>query len=137
MSPFRHVEVPYFSQWASPDWVRPIVEEGADPCDDPMWAVAGFEAPDEYRFWSWKTCGLACLESVLSHWGFEVPSRADLVRSALTWGAYRKVGPNRAEGLTYGPFAEWVGSEFGLEAEVHRQLPLDEIADQVDERSVV
>ena len=38
----RHTGVPYYSQWGSPEWVQPIVEEDADPCDDPAWQRSGF-----------------------------------------------------------------------------------------------
>ena len=124
--------VPYFSQWMSPDWVRPIVEDGADPCDDPRWPDAGFDTADEYRFWSRRICGLACFESVLTYWDIEVPTRAELVRSAVKWGAYRQVGPDEVEGLTYAPFAEWVGCDFGMDAEVHGRLPLTDVPALLD-----
>jgi hypothetical protein len=42
----RHIGVPYYSQWGSPDWVRAIVEEAADPCDDPHWRQSGFAEPE-------------------------------------------------------------------------------------------
>jgi hypothetical protein len=45
---------------------RAIVVDTPDPCDDPLWSEAGFGSEDEYRFWSRRICGLACLQSVLA-----------------------------------------------------------------------
>lgn len=135
MTGFRHQNVPYFAQWASAAGVRAIVEHGADPCDDPLWSDAGFDSEDEYRFWSRRICGLACLESVLTYWAIDLPSRAELLRAALRWGAYRQVSPDKVEGLTYAPFADWVTSDFGLRAEAHGRLPLPELPLHVDDAS--
>lgn len=132
MTGCRHLDVPYFAQWASAEGVRAIVEDGADPCADPDWTSAGFETPDEYRFWSRRICGLACLQSALTYWGLDVPIRSVLLRSALKWGAYRLIGTDRVEGLTYAPFADWVASEFGLTGVVHGHLPLDQVPCRVD-----
>lgn len=137
MTGFRHHDVPYFAQWASPAGVRAIVEDGDDPCADPLWREAGFSSEEEYRFWSRRICGLACLQSVLAHWAFDVPSRAELLRAALEWGAYRQVSLDKVEGLTYAPFAQWVTHELGLRAEVHGRLPLADLARHVADRSFV
>lgn len=137
MTGFRHQNVPFFAQWASPRGVRAIVVDGADPCDDPLWSEAGFDSEDEYRFWSRRICGLACLQSVLAYWALDVPSRAELLRAALKWGAYRRVLPDRVEGLIYAPFAAWVTRELGLHAEVHGRLPLADLARHVADGTFV
>src|ERR1700742_4954559 len=54
----RHTDVPYYPQWGSPDWVRAIVDDDADPCDDPAWQRSGFTDPERYRFWADRLCGL-------------------------------------------------------------------------------
>jgi hypothetical protein len=64
----RNTGVPYYSQWGSPDFVRAIVEDNADPCDDPAWQRGGFTDPERYRFWAKRLCGLTCLESALDFW---------------------------------------------------------------------
>jgi hypothetical protein len=127
-APVERRQVPYFSQWMSPAAVRAIVEDGADPCDDPAWPAAGFDSAADYRFWAVRTCGLACLESILAFWEIPTPSRAELVERALKWGAYRHDGPGRVEGLIYRPFADWVACDFGLQADVHPHLDLDAVA---------
>jgi hypothetical protein len=131
-----HQAVPYFAQWGSAEGVRAIVEDGADPCADPAWADAGFDNEDEYRFWARRICGLACLESVLTHWSIPAPPRADMVRSALKWGAYR-LTENRLEGLTYTPFADWVQADFGIQVEIHPRLPAESVGALLDSDSFV
>ena len=54
MTLFRHQDVPYHSQWRSPELVADIVEKRIDACDDPRWQENGFDDGDQYRFWSWK-----------------------------------------------------------------------------------
>jgi len=64
----RHAGVPYYTQWGSPEWVGPIVEQHRDPCDDPEWRRSGFMNPERYRFWAKRLRGLTCLESALDYW---------------------------------------------------------------------
>ncbi|XBS70674.1 hypothetical protein ABK905_05885 [Acerihabitans sp. KWT182] len=56
---------PYVSQWAAPALNQRILA-GGDPCSDPQWqASSGFLDAQEYRYWSWRICGIACFQSVL------------------------------------------------------------------------
>lgn len=107
---------PYHSQWSDPDWNLPIVEQGVDPCLDPVWSKHGFNSPEEYRFWARRSCGLACLESVLDFCNITRPSRFLLLQAALRWGVYR-VGPDRSVfGLIHQPFVEWLEKDFSIPA---------------------
>ena len=74
----RHAGVPYYSQWGSPEWVRHIVEQQGDPCDDPAWRRSGFDDPERYRFWAKRLCGLTCLESALDYWRIGHAPRAEM-----------------------------------------------------------
>ena len=40
---FRHLDVPYHSQFSAPAYARGIVEDGADSREDPRWAESGFD----------------------------------------------------------------------------------------------
>jgi hypothetical protein len=124
--------VPYYSQWGSPDWVGPIVEDGADPCDDPAWQRSGFTEPDRYRFWAKRLCGLTCLESALDFWGIEHASRAALLDEALAHEVYRLRDDGGVDGLIYQPFAGWLGRAFGLEVSVLPAISIEEIAARID-----
>ncbi|WP_422393450.1 hypothetical protein [Mycetohabitans endofungorum] len=45
----RHTRVPYYAQWDSPEWMLPIVELGADLCEDRDWRRSGFPSPTTTR----------------------------------------------------------------------------------------
>ncbi|HEX7909258.1 MAG TPA: C39 family peptidase [Paraburkholderia sp.] len=124
----RHAGVPYYTQWGSPAWVRQIVEQHGDPCDDPDWQRSGFSDPERYRFWAKRLCGLTCLESALDYWRIEHAPRAVLLDEALRHGAYRMRDDGGVDGLIYQPFAAWAANAFGLQVDVLPQIPLEAIA---------
>lgn len=128
----RNTGVPYYSQWGSPEWVRPIVEDNADPCDDPAWQQTGFTEPDHYRFWAQRLCGLTCLESALDYWGIAHAPRASLLEEALRHEVYRMREDGGVDGLIYRPFAGWAQQAFGLEVDVLPEVELQEIAARID-----
>ncbi|HEX3381996.1 MAG TPA: C39 family peptidase [Paraburkholderia sp.] len=128
----RHAQVPYYTQWGSPEWVRDIVEQQRDPCDDPHWQRSGFADPERYRFWAQRLCGLTCLESALDYWRIEHAPRAALLDDALQHGVYRLRDDGGVDGLIYSPFADWAGGAFGLDIEVLPQASLEEIAGRLD-----
>ncbi|MGF6758658.1 C39 family peptidase [Paraburkholderia sp. GAS42] len=132
MPVLRHFDVPYYTQWGSPEWVRAIVEDNADPCDDPAWSRTGFTEPARYRFWAKRLCGLTCLESALDFWGIEHASRAALLDEALRRGVYRMRNDGGVDGLIYRAFAQWMAEAFGLRAEVLPEAGIEEIASRLD-----
>jgi len=134
---FRHRDVPYYTQWGSREWVRAIVEDAVDPCLDPHWRRSGFSDQERYRFWASRLCGLTCFESMLDHWGFARGSRAALLDDALRHGVYRMRDDGGVDGLIYRPFADWVGGAFSLRVEVEPDVPLREIAGNIDENTMV
>jgi hypothetical protein len=132
----RHFGVPYYSQWGSPEWVKPIVEENTDPCGDPAWQRSGFTDADRYRFWAKRLCGLTCLESVLDYWDIAHGSRADLLDEALRHEVYRMREDGGVDGLIYRPFATWTEQAFGLQVEVLPEAGLEEIAARIDNETL-
>jgi len=132
----RHTQVPYYTQWGSADWVRRIVEDNVDPCDDDKWQHSGFTDPDRYRFWAKRLCGLTCLESALDYWGIGRPSRADLLDEALRHGVYRLRDDGGVDGLIYRPFAEWVGATFGVHVAIFAETSIEAMAEQLGATSV-
>jgi len=133
---FRNLDVPYYSQWSSPAHGRRIVEEQADPCDDPHWRTSGFDDPDEYRFWARRICGLACLKSLLECWNLGTRSHASLLASAIASGSYVRHADGRVEGLLYAPFAHWVGADFGIKVEILGCHSLDELVSHVSDNAM-
>ncbi|MFM0737594.1 C39 family peptidase [Paraburkholderia xenovorans] len=132
----RHADVPYYTQWGSPEWVREIVEQQRDPCDDPDWQRSGFTDPERYRFWAKRLCGLTCLESALDYWRIAHAPRSALLDDALRHGAYRLRDDGGVDGLIYRPFAVWVNEAFGLQVDVLPQAPLEEIAARIDSETL-
>ncbi len=134
---FRHLGVPYYSQWAAPGHARRIVEEQADPCEDPGWTASGFDDADDYRFWASRICGLACLKSVLHFRNLGRPSHATLLEEAVAAGCYVRHDDGRVDGLIYAPFARWVGARFGLDVQVLGQHPADELLSRIGADAMV
>lgn len=107
--------VPYRAQWESPDLVADILSGALRASDDPLWARSEADSVDEYEFWSWRACGMACLKMALAYWGHEEPPLVQLAEEASAHGAYlrHETGVN---GMIYAPFASYVEQRFGLTA---------------------
>lgn len=130
---FRHCGVPYYSQWADPAFARLIVENRADPCLDPTWRTTGFDDEDDYRLWSRRICGLACLRSILAHWQLGRQTHRELLEGALRWGSYVVHPDGRVDGLVYAPFAAWLQGVFGLQVEIYPLNPLHDLTNEISD----
>lgn len=129
--------VPYHCQWADRDLVDGIVSGRVDARADAKQGTFCFGGPDEYEFWARRTCGLACLESVLDALGIARPSRAELLKQSMAHGAYRLDPGGAVQGLIYRPFLTWVKSAFGLSGRVLEHCTLDAVAQELDGGSLV
>ena len=105
---------PYHSQWSDPAWVEAIAVGNVDPCADPTWLKHGFPSEPDYRYWTKRVCGLACLESILDHWCIPRPNRFVLLQEAIRNAVYVPKDDGSVLGLVYRPFATWIGDHFGL-----------------------
>lgn len=121
----RH-EVPYYSQWESADLVPDLLAGRVKAEDDPFWRRFGAESAEEYAFWSWRICGMACLRMALEYWGLEPPNPMALVREFEDAGAYVR-RDDGVDGLIYAPFASRAAERWGLETEVRGELAAEEI----------
>ncbi|MGH3826333.1 MAG: C39 family peptidase [Pseudonocardiaceae bacterium] len=122
----RH-RVPYFSQFASPDLVTAFVEDTTPAKDDPRWAESGADTPEEYAYWAWRGCGIACLRMVLAARGETPPPAVPLARECLRHGGYVRRG-DQLLGLIYTPFTAWIEPAFGLKSQVRTELLVDQLA---------
>ncbi|MCR5942716.1 hypothetical protein FG152_18130 [Ochrobactrum sp. XJ1] len=111
--------VPYFSQWETPEMTLPVLAKGAVALlDDPLWQRSGAESVEEYAQWAVNLCGMACLKMILATRG-EDHSALELARACTRYGGYVVSADGISiKGLIYAPFAELVSSQFGLKAEV-------------------
>lgn len=112
-------DVPYFSQWESPDLTLAVVAQGeAALRHDPLWAASGAASIEEYVTWAAHVCGMACLKMVLAARGKLVPTLT-LARGCTTHGGYVvDPGSGAIKGLIYAPFVRFVAEAFDLRAAV-------------------
>ncbi|WP_184356946.1 C39 family peptidase [Rhizobium sp. BK602] len=113
-------DVPYFSQWETPDMTLAVVAEGAQAAllKDPLWASSGAHNVEDYARWAGNLCGMACLKMVLAaRTGRAIPIM-DLAMGCREHGGYVEEPDGRIKGLIYAPFIPFVRDRFGLDARV-------------------
>ncbi|MEU4581176.1 C39 family peptidase [Kitasatospora aureofaciens] len=129
-------EVPYRAQWESPELVRDIVDGRLDAARDPRWGQSGAATPEEYSWWSWRLCGVACLRMALEHWWGVTPTAMALAGECVAAGAYVRDGES-LRGLVHTPFAEYVRRRWGLTARAAELTPAEVAAEVADGRLVM
>lgn len=122
--------VPYYSQWESPDLVPQIVTRETRAADDPLWERSGAASPDDYEWWSWRLCGMACLRMALDYWRGVAPPAVTLAAECVAAGAYVKRNGG-LDGLIYAPFATYARDRWGLFAESRPTLPAAQLPDHI------
>lgn len=86
MVPF---EVPYVSQFASPDLINDYIHHGYDGTQDPNWGDFGAPTPEDYAFWAPRVCALACLRMAIMAFDMGEPTLWQLVQRGLEFDGYR------------------------------------------------
>lgn len=87
-SPATVHDVPYFSQWESPELVPEFITGARSAADDPLWPGSGAASASEYEFWARRLCGMACLRMALKHWRGTTPPSVTLASECVQAGAY-------------------------------------------------
>ena len=119
-APRNHMlATPYFPQWESPEMVAGIVQGKLCAQDDPNWRESGAVTQDEYAFWSFACCGMACLKMALARRTGQVHQTVALAHQAEGYGGYVSDG-TAIDGLYYKPFCQYLKERFGL---VARSVP--------------
>ncbi|MBD0694341.1 C39 family peptidase [Streptomyces sp. CBMA123] len=129
-------EVPYRAQWESAELVRDIVDGRLDAARDPRWGQSGAATPEEYAWWSWRLCGVACLRMALEHWWGVTPAAMALAAECLAAGAYVRDGES-LRGLVHTPFAGYARRRWGLAARAAELSPAQVGAEVADGRLVM
>ncbi|MGW7514212.1 C39 family peptidase [Streptomyces sp. NPDC054796] len=126
--PLTQRRVPFYAQWESHHLVGAIIGGTASARDDTKWKQSGAQSIDEYEYWSWRCCGMACLNMALDYWlGFTRPTVV-LAKECLAAGGYI-MRDDQLIGLIYDPFCLYVKDRFGIVAETHAALSLRDIRD--------
>lgn len=133
---FLHKNVPYFSQWESPELVEKIINQEMGGDEDPKWRKSGAKTKDEYAAWSWNGCGMACTKMLVAHlWDREVPL-VELGKKCAEYGGYT-LPVEDSNGLIYGPYVKFVKEELGLKAKPTIPLLIREIIENLSEGKYV
>lgn len=125
---FVHQNLPYFSQWESPELVEKIVTRQIQAKDDPHWKKSGAKDVEEYTSWSWSCCGMACLKMILAHKNNEIIPLVTLGKQCLKYGGYKLPLENHP-GLYYKPFVRFIKEEYGLSGKPTSALTMAEAKD--------
>ncbi|MFE6890838.1 peptidase [Streptomyces sp. NPDC057694] len=120
---------PSHTQFASPDLVGPIVNDGFDRALDPAWADSGAATVEDYARWCGHLCGATCLRMAL---GAGAPSLFQLRDGAVKFGAYTVDADGDIHGMIYAPAVEYLRAAHGVDAAVHRELTADGIGELLD-----
>ena len=135
-APLKVAEVPYFSQWESPELVPDFLSGRLRASADPRWVQSGADSPAEYEFWSWRACGVACLRMLLQWWNGDTPAAMPLVRECRAAGAYVVEGTAEqpgVRGLIDRPFCDYLDRRWGLDARVFTDTGIEDVASQLTE----
>jgi len=127
------LNVPYYAQVASPEWIPRILDDQIAAGEDPGWLAYGAVSTDEYAWWVPRACGMVCVKMVVEALGGPKLKVMDWVRRGLDKKGYL------IEQDAYGDWVEkgWVHScmvdlieEEGFKAHM-REANLEDIGIQV------
>ena len=107
-------EVPYYAQAASRELLRPIIEEGFDPEQDPNWSCYGAANPGEYAHWVLRACGIICVKMCVEALGGSQLSVHGWIKRGLDRDGYLTVdhdGVLEERGWVHRVLAELIEAE--------------------------
>ena len=135
-SKFILEQTPYYSQFASANLVGPIVNKEIPTSEDPLWHESGATTIEEYEFWAWNLCGMACLKSVLDSEGILSKTLIELAKQCVTYGGYRLLDDD-VDGLFYREFVDFVLTEYGIRGDVIKSLTVERIVAEISKENFV
>jgi hypothetical protein len=121
---------PYRAQWLSHELIPRFLAGELSAAEDPRWAASGARTPQEYEFWSWRGCGVACLQSLLEERFGAAPGLVTLANDLLLAGGYT-LREGGVRGLVYAPFVDYLLQRWDIKATVRAELPLAELAGEL------
>lgn len=112
--------VPYVSQFASPDYAEKILADSVPKTSDPLWAETGANNPEEYARWVLVSCGMACTAMVMKYFCNTTIGTITLAKDALRSKVYRDC-EGVLSSMHYNEYAIWL-LKYGLRAQVYSRL---------------
>ncbi len=142
---FLFKSMPYYSQWESPEFVDSFLSGKLSAEEDPNWKSSGALNRHEYLHWSWNSCGMACLKSVLEYSLKKNIKLYTLAKLCEQYGGYKvhnrylktKEYKKSIEGLFYEPFIVFLKNEFGLQASVKKIFIMHDIITELLKKNFV
>lgn len=129
-------DMPYFSQWESINLVKDFLSRKLLAKEDPNWKKSGAKSKEEYEKWSWNSCGIACLKSILFFGSKKEYKIVELAKLAQKYGCYiEKV--DKIDGLFYKPFIKFLKDEFGLSSKIIAPAVLPDILLELEKGNFV
>ena len=121
--------IPYFGQFESSEVVEQFFDGTLTAKNDPKWQNSGASSPDEYEWWAWHICGMACLKMALAHHsGHAIPTVTLAKRCEELGGYVRHHGTIDPKGLRYAGLCNMAHSDFGWHAVICSPMSLTDIA---------
>jgi hypothetical protein len=133
-------ELPYHTQFASPELIEQIIYKKISALDDPRWEEFGASTPQEYLFWAWRACGVVCIKMIAE--GMTETEEApimDYIQRGMELGGYI-VNNERGEFVDLGWFYHGLlalAAEHGLEGKAIQFSNIYEIALHLADNKVV
>lgn len=127
---FLHENVPYFSQWESPELVAKIMSKEIAAKDDPNWRRSGASTPEEYSDWSWNGCGMACTKMLLAHRTGKVTPLVTLAKKCAEYGGYT-MPLEKSIGLIYKPYLDFISKELDWHGKIATNMPIIEVISEL------
>ena len=127
-------EVPYYSQFCSPELILPIIRGEVRAEDDPRWAEFGARDREEYAHWSWKACGIASLKMAVEALGVPARPMMEWIEEGVADGAFlssERAGEGKPSGWIHKSLVE-MARRHGLEGECVPRAVLEDIAGAID-----
>lgn len=127
---YIHENVPYFSQWESPELVEKILSKKMSAKDDPNWRRSGAQTQDEYSDWSWSGCGMACTKMLLAYQTNKIIPLVRLGKTCAEYGGYT-LPLSSSVGLIYKPYLEFINKEFDWHGKISTNMPIAELVSEL------
>ncbi len=120
------IKTPYKTQWESSSKVSDILSGNILARQDINWQKSGAISPEEYEFWSWNICGIACLSMILSAKNISHPGLVALAKDAAQHKVF-DVSKSYIGPLKYKDFCKWVHKRFNLPSKPDTHLTQEKI----------
>ena len=124
--------VPYWCQFATPEYAKDILAGTTNPRDDPNWRVFGYDTKEQAAYWATRQCGVICVKMILQAQG-DTASVADLTDQGVKLGGYNRATDT---GWYYKPLVQLL-KRHGVRAKTKAHLPVTTLAVTVATHGVV